>query len=254
MNPMFFKVGKFCLALFTVLPALASFALDSQEIGRENAPKDQTIISLEEVMTREPADIAMALYSVHRNLFLALDPEKIAEKYIQAGLGSNAGSDAKLQNFLIRIDKLANLVVSSSKNATPDAAAETWMHVAAELLSRNDLFGYMSVYAGVSRLGYTDRSELPNVLISRIYVMEKKKRLKQGMIPTIVNEGGCLQGYVETVKYLATAEDKSKILSDLSKTSCKDFQNMKEALSKAPPIDAAKILDLADLQAFFMGL
>jgi hypothetical protein len=175
----------------------------------KNIKHTQPILSRAELMTRKAKDIAKALFSIHRDMFLNIDPKNIVIKYCRND------EDEEVKKFLGRYNDLSQEVAQSIilDESPQNKSLQLWESVAQHLLDFNDLFGYWSIYMGIKnsdfggkKSGRIKLKKFPELAVYRIYCNTKNKKLKtienkktstNAFIPSVSQEGSRLLGLFE---------------------------------------------------------
>jgi hypothetical protein len=183
-------------------------------------------LSQKQLIKRKPRDVAKALYSIHRDMFLNINPTS----FVISSCRNDKGEE--LEKFLARYEYLSQEV---ARSILLDLSPKTdslpfWGAVAKHLLKFNDLFGYWAVSMGITDneiydkngnkikvkkfkqfTSYKDYVAIKNKKLAKLKNKNNnsklskisglnKKSIKTGLIPATVKESAHLLSSFENIK------------------------------------------------------
>jgi hypothetical protein len=193
-------------------------------------------ISIWEIVKKKPRDIAKAIYTVHRDLFLKIDPRMIVIRFCRND------KDIHLSRLIDRLDPFAALIgISIIKAEKLQETFKFWVQVAKKLLDLNDLFGTWAITYGLGKVALakfiseenlSEYKKLPDLSWYATYNNIKNQKLSVGVISIITLDYpwliSCFQEIISNPKNILKSDNNnlSKMIANLSQ----EFYQNKEKI------------------------
>lgn len=201
-------------------------------------------ISFHGVEGYSPDEVAKAIYAVHYDQFLALNPRHVA---IKSARGEESTASTR---FFRGMDRLSNLVAHSiAISNKPATLFKFWRSVAEKSLAMNNLFATFSIYSGLSsrpvslRVPHAKLGDLPNLQRNRDYC-EFRQKITDPVIPTVIHDFQRLKTFFESKDtwggMLVGAGDNK--FTEVLRTIFRELVDDQTKLRSIPPVQASKQL------------